>query len=110
MKLFIATVAVLASMPSSRAIEVYVSPGGHDEAAGSAATPVQTLVHARDMLRATGKGSGGVIHLLPGVYELKSTLELNEKDSGIILRGSGTTPDIYHGRPGKFGSGRRGRQ
>ncbi len=72
----------------------YVSPNGNDKATGTIDKPFRTLVRARDAVRKVKKNSGDiVVHVLPGTYELKEPLRLDQRDGGqdgsrVIYRGS----------------------
>ncbi|NLX13901.1 MAG: right-handed parallel beta-helix repeat-containing protein [Phycisphaerales bacterium] len=69
----------------SFAAEVFVSPTGNDAHDGSAARPLATLHAARDKVRAikaAGVTGPVVVRILPGVYQMTETLELNKRDSG----------------------------
>ena len=66
-------------------LALYVSPHGHDTAAGSLKAPLATLAGARDRLRALKRAgrlprTGATVFLLPGTYQLKSTFALTAAD------------------------------
>ncbi|MGC6431393.1 MAG: hypothetical protein ACON5F_10165 [Jejuia sp.] len=62
--------------------DIYVSPNGHDENTGSLEYPLKTLERARDLVRPyLGKEKVNVF-LRGGLYRLKETFVLTEKDSG----------------------------
>lgn len=100
--------------------DVYVSPEGSDSAPGTAAQPVRSLQHARDLVRArTAKGLTAdlTVHLASGVFRLPSALTLDDRDSGsnghpVIWQSTGTTQlnggeqvtgwQPVAGRPGLF--------
>jgi|GEM_PF-848582 len=62
----------------------YVSPDGNDSNSGTLAQPFKTITKARNMVRTiNGNMTGDIeVRLLPGDYNLDSTLEFNENDSG----------------------------
>jgi hypothetical protein len=60
--------------------QVYVSPKGSDEAAGTFRHPVRTLMHARDLVRPVRNKQ---VLLDDGVYRLSEPLVLSQRDSGI---------------------------
>ena len=60
--------------------QIYVSPKGHDDAAGTIKRPVQTLAHARDLARAERQKE---VLLAGGTYRLAEPLALSQQDSGI---------------------------
>lgn len=63
----------------------YVDPDwGSDGNAGTLAAPFQTITQARDAVRAINGSMTGdiIVYLRGGVYELRETLELDERDSG----------------------------
>ena len=69
------------------AMDLYVSPTGHDTSPGTATQPFATLSRARDAIRELKQHGtlppGGVrVILRGGAYYLPQTLELDQQDSG----------------------------
>ncbi len=66
------------------AAEVHVAPGGDDRNPGTAARPVRTLSHARDLVRAlnAARPDDAAIVLHGGTYRLAAPLVLTPQDSG----------------------------
>lgn len=88
--------AVLMMACAAGAAEFYVAPGGGGE--GTREKPFGSLVAARDAARAAG-GEARRIVLLPGDYFLEQPLELDARDSGLVLEAEaagGVT--LYGGR------------
>jgi hypothetical protein len=88
--------------------EFFVSPGGDDRHAGTAAAPFATLARARDAVRQLvareGRPPGGIaVTLAPGTYRLTDTFRLGPEDGGtaespVIYRaGSPGTATLYGG-------------
>ena len=65
---------------SVRRGEIYVSPSGNDEGAGTIDDPVKTIAEAVDRM----KIGGGVIWLRGGVHEVSETIVLDAKKSGTV--------------------------
>ena len=65
-------------------VNIYVSPAGSNKNPGTAAQPVRTLPHARDMVRTMNRNMTGdiVVNLEAGTYRLTRPLELTPADSG----------------------------
>src|SRR5207302_2157048 len=62
---------------------VYVSPLGDDGNSGRTWwSPLRTLQHARDVVRAHTRDGDVTVKLLPGMYELSEPLRLDARDSG----------------------------
>jgi hypothetical protein len=72
--------AVLFGCIASSGAQVYVSPNGSDDAAGTLRHPVRTLAHARDLAHSQQKKQ---VLLGGGVYRLSTPLVLSPQDSGI---------------------------
>lgn len=69
--------------------EYYVSPKGDDSNPGTLEKPFATLISARDAVRKNNDGTKdapNVIYLRQGIYRLKSTFELNERDNCTTYR------------------------
>jgi hypothetical protein len=63
--------------------EFWVSPGGSDTSPGTREQPFQTVLRARDELRAKRKpGEGGTIWIGKGEYPIQETIALTKEDSG----------------------------
>jgi len=81
----LALTLLLSMAGSAVAADVFVSPNGKDDAAGTAAAPLATLAQARDrvrLMKANGaKGPFRVI-LADGVYPIREALVLEPQDSG----------------------------
>ncbi|MGC9316895.1 MAG: right-handed parallel beta-helix repeat-containing protein, partial [Armatimonadota bacterium] len=88
------------AQPAAGGAELYVSPTGSDEAAGTRTQPFATLERARDAIREMKAGEelpdGGVtVWLGAGMYRRTATFELTEEDSGTEA-----APIVYRARPG----------
>ena len=75
-------VAVLAL--SACSAEYFVATDGNDVADGTRTAPFATV--ARGISAARGTPGPNVVTLLPGVHTLERTLELDARDSGLVLR------------------------
>jgi hypothetical protein len=64
------------------AIEIYVSPSGNNQHAGSRGAPLKTLAAARDAVRNRVGKEPVTIHVEDGVYYLPETLLFTPEDSG----------------------------
>lgn len=77
-------------------VEIWVSPDGSDDDAGSRARPLRTLEAARDAARADPRGDlCGVTIFIAGEHRLERTLVLEPVDSGAKGR-----PVVYRAWPG----------
>ncbi|WP_206241976.1 right-handed parallel beta-helix repeat-containing protein [Novosphingobium terrae] len=67
---------------------VHVAPQGNDSGDGSAAAPLRSIEHARDVARGLrGRGAGGVtIALAGGNYILPRPVVFDQNDSGTLIR------------------------
>ena len=79
---------------SAFAVELFVAPTGNDANPGTRDKPFASLEKARDAIRAL-KAKGGLpgpvcVHLMPGEYPVKRTIELTAADSGTE-----TAPIVY---------------
>jgi hypothetical protein len=72
--------AVLFGCIVSSGAQVYVSPNGSDDDAGTLQYPVRTLAHARDLAHSQQNKQ---VLLEGGVYRLSESLELSQHDSGV---------------------------
>lgn len=86
--------------PPLMAATLYVAPTGNDHNPGTKDKPLASLPAARDAARAAG-GSGHVILLAPGRYFHATKLTLDERDSGLTVKGAkaGATAELYGGLP-----------
>ncbi|MCK5369304.1 MAG: hypothetical protein KAQ62_12155, partial [Cyclobacteriaceae bacterium] len=67
---------------SNNELEIYVSPGGNDNANGGQSNPIATLKHAAELARAKAGKVPVTIYLSGGFYRLTEPLELGIKDGG----------------------------
>ena len=81
------------------AADFYVSPRGDDANAGTARRPFATLARARDAARRTP--GPHTIRLAPGRYFNAEPIVLDDRDSGLTIRGSksGAVAEVYGGVP-----------
>ncbi|MBN1556719.1 MAG: right-handed parallel beta-helix repeat-containing protein [Lentisphaerae bacterium] len=83
------------------AVELYVAPGGRDEAAGTRETPLASLQGARDRVRALKAPAAGsvaeavTVTFAPGVYRVRIPVDFTAADSGRE-----TAPIVYRAEPG----------
>ena len=78
-------------------VEFYVAPDGNDANDGSKAKPFATLLRARDAVRARpNKNEGATVFVRGGRYAVRSTLDLDEQDSG-----QASAPIVYRACPGE---------
>lgn len=81
----------------------HVSPSGDDAATGSANKPFATLERARDEARARQAGAGAAtptIMLAAGIHRRTGPLELDARDSGLVIRGPiDRSARLHAGRP-----------
>ena len=73
------------ALPAS-ATELFVAPNGQDTNPGTRAKPLASLEAARDQLRARGAGKH-TITLRAGTYPRAASFTLDQRDSGLTLRG-----------------------
>ncbi len=80
-------------------VSIYVSSAGDDRNPGTLDHPIQTLAHARDLVREKNNNSAGdiTVYLDPGVYRLTKPLQLTQEDSGVDGHDV-----IYTAAPGKL--------
>ena len=76
-------------------VAIHVSPGGSDNADGSAAAPVQSLTRAQTLVRAANANDDVVVHVDGGTYVLEEPLRFERADGG--LNGNTVT---WRGEPG----------
>jgi hypothetical protein len=89
----------------SASTALYVSPQGNDSNPGTQSQPIQTLQHARDLVRAMNTNMSGdiTVYLASGTYRLSQPLALDQQDSGtnghniIYTAVSGQQPIISGG-------------
>jgi len=98
-----AMVFALALVSSARAeVTIYVAPGAASGGDGTRQKPYQTLVQARDAIRALRKAGSlagktpVTVELAPGDYQLGASFELTEADGG-----SADAPVVYRAGGGK---------
>lgn len=77
------------------AVQIHVSPGGDDSAAGTAEKPFATLQRARDEVRKVRPADGAHIVLHDGVHTLREPLVLTAADSG-----KENAPVVFEAAPG----------
>jgi hypothetical protein len=73
-------------IPSLIPIKAIVSPIAGDDTAN-----IQSAIDAVEAMPVDGDGFRGVVLFEPGIYELTSTLRINQ--SGVVLRGAGAGKD-----------------
>jgi hypothetical protein len=81
----IGALAAIFSIQNLRAANaIYVSPNGDDKNPGTQTQPVQTLQHARDLVRAANQNATDdiTVWLNGGTYRLSEPLVLDAQDSG----------------------------
>jgi hypothetical protein len=81
------------------AAEFHVAPGGNDANPGTPAKPLATILRARDAARE--HPGPDVILLAPGRYFNTGVIVLDDRDSGLSIRGAqpGATAEVYGGMP-----------
>jgi hypothetical protein len=81
------------------AADFHVAPNGNDANPGTAAKPFATLETARDKARTTP--GPHTILLAPGRYFHSGAIVLDDRDSGLTLRGAqtGAVAELYGGLP-----------
>src|SRR5579872_2494717 len=64
--------------------QIYVSPSGDDANPGTAARPIRSLSHARDLVRGRNGAMTAdlTVYLSSGTYRLTEPLALDARDSG----------------------------
>lgn len=79
--------------------DYHVAPNGNDQNPGTASKPFATLEAARDKARRTP--GPHTILLSPGRYFNSGSIVLDDRDSGLTLRGMqpGATAEVYGGLP-----------
>ena len=71
-----------------KATELFVAPGGSDEAAGTKSRPFKTIEGARDHIRDKGLNRAGRmrcdinVNLRAGDYPVSRTIDFDDRDSG----------------------------
>jgi parallel beta-helix repeat protein len=89
MKQLLKTIIFLLIINQLVAQQFYVSTTGHNSNLGTAQKPVATLQKAQALVRDFKKANPGytgeiVVTVMPGTYELTSTLSFNEQDAGNV--------------------------
>lgn len=95
------------SMFIASGADLFVSPSGDDNNPGTQARPIQTLQHARDLVRGMNQHMTGdiTVWLNGGTYRLNEPLALDARDSGmdghniIYAARAGQKPVISGGVP-----------
>jgi len=109
-----AAVALLLAMMTAGEVfsakELYVSPGGNDDATGTEEAPLKTLHKARDKVREINDGNDDIIVYLRGnvgggYHFLDSTLRLDQRDGG--KNGRSVTYTAYAGEAPVISGGMR---
>src|SRR5438105_4296519 len=98
------TASAKALLPNA-STALYVSPQGNDSNSGTQDKPIQTLQHARDLVRKMNTNMSGdiTVYLAGGTYRLSQPLTLDQQDSGtnghnvIYTAASGQQPIISGG-------------
>jgi hypothetical protein len=88
----------LPALPKSK-IQLFVAPGGRDDAPGTHDQPLATLAGARDKIRALARPlpAGGVtVWLRGGLYPVRQTTTFEAADSGTA-----EAPIVYRAWPGE---------
>lgn len=86
---------LLAGASACAATEWHVAPNGDDASSGTRERPFATLERAREAARDT-TGSDA-IYISPGIHRRTQTLELDARDSGLVIRGA--TPTVANAAP-----------
>ena len=83
---------------STSGLDIHVATTGADDQAGTRAEPVETLVRARDLVRASGRAGKEpcTVWIDEGAYMLAEPLALDTRDSG-----SAEAPTVYRAVPGQ---------
>ena len=76
---------MLAAVPSTTQTVFHVAVTGNDSNPGTARKPFASLERARTAIRATHGRPHRMVLIHPGAYELKGSLELDERDSGTAV-------------------------
>jgi hypothetical protein len=95
----IASMASFAATDCTVAHEFYVAPNGNDANPGTKSKPFASIIKARDMAREVSRPNR--IWLAPGRYFNQGSIVLDERDSGLTIKGdgSGATAEVYGGVP-----------
>ena len=82
---------VATNAAENAAVEIWVSPGGDDKAAGTKEAPLATIGAARDAVRAKRGGGDGeaTVYISAGVYPQTETLSLGAEDGGVTYKADG---------------------
>ena len=107
LRLLLLVLVVLPALDLSLRAAIYISPTGDDANPGTQDRPIQTLEHARDLVRGmNAKPTRDImIYLAGGTYRLSQPLVLDGRDSGgngysvIYSAVSGQIPVISGGLP-----------
>ena len=79
---FVASLALLFSLQSGNAAELWVSPQGSAAGSGTKMNPFLHLEDALKVVRDSGSASGATIWLADGIYPIRQTIRLDAKSSG----------------------------
>lgn len=88
---------VFTSAAALSAAELHVAPNGDDRNPGTAERPLQTLTHARDVVRTmnSAQAENIIVYLHDGTFRLEAPLLLQPRDSGHEGH-----PIVYRAVPG----------
>ena len=99
MKIWVVILVAFLGLSCTRSRDIYVSPEGSDDNAGTRESPVATLFRARDLVREIRKEHpewSVIVYLRGGTYSLYETFRLHSQDSG-----SEDHPVVYAACPGE---------
>lgn len=92
-------------VPGQTNIEVFVSPAGNDDNAGTELSPYKTITKARDVIASYDTAT---ITLLKGMYNVTSTIAFTSSHSNLTIKGQGThNTTIYGGYQLKYSESTR---
>jgi hypothetical protein len=99
MRSLLARLLIFTAAGSLPAAEFHVAQTGNDANPGTAAKPFATIAKARDAARAVP--GPNTILLAPGRYFNESGIVLDERDSGLTIKGAqpGAAAEVYGGMP-----------
>ena len=80
-RVFLLILALLTATPVA-ADDIYVSPTGSDQHAGTKTNPLASLTAARNKARSMAGKTAVTVHVADGVYYLPETLVFKPQDSG----------------------------
>lgn len=79
------TASILVSVPKLHSAEIYVSPSGSDQAAGTREAPLATIARALEKLR-EGEQEPSTLWLDDGVHRIDQTIRFDGKNKAILVR------------------------